>query len=188
MTDRASRLFVGLGGTRRATRPPRVRIDLHHPIPVWSLKVALGCLAAGCAGIVATGWLQWGVAAALVAGVVARPWGFATTALVVAIGVRLVGSDPFEPRGFALLFGLHALVALAAATGDLPWDAAVERGVVGRAARRFVGIQALAQVTAVTAAWVTGQDVSAPWLPMVGAVALAVAGWVGVTRLRRHPG
>ena len=171
--------------TRRPPRP-RVGIELAPCIPAWTLRLACAAAATACLLLVASHGAHWAIGGALIATMAARPGGAAPALFAVGVGLRLVGSeaDPFAPRVFLLVLGLHLTVQLAAVVGDLAWPAAVERRVLVAFAKPFIGIQALAQTAALLGAWATSRQLTVTWLPVVAGTGLAVTAWAVLIRLR----
>lgn len=182
----AAGIVEHLAGPGRTALAPRVHIVVHRPVPAWVVRIAAGATALGCASLVASGRVQWMIAVGLAAGIVVRPRSFAVTGLVVAVALGLVGDAPFGPRLHVLLLATHLLLVLAVGAGDVPWRGTIERSVLTAGTGRFVAIQAVTQATALGAAWVAGQQFSAPRVPVAGALGLAALAWAGVSRLRNQ--
>ncbi len=173
------------------SRPlPRVAADLRIPAPAWSLRALQLLLVVGCVAVSDPTGLGWFVGVVLGGLMVILPRPFWPALFAAWCGfVVLVGSqDPFPPSAFALLFGVHLLLALSAVLDRIPFTARVELPVLAAPARRFVVVQAFSQALALLAAWVTAAEVSVVWVAVTAGALVAVVMWVIVARLTRVAG
>jgi hypothetical protein len=190
----------GIGAALRSARDEGravgVSLEGLWTVPGWTVRVAAGAAAAGLFAV--AGLLDVGrpagtvlqlLAAALVAGVVARPrdgWGGAAL-LVVGMGVLAAG-DPGAGRLAALLLVGHLAVLLAALAARVRWGCRVEVAVPAGLARRAwpvqLGAQALALVVRPVAQAAGGAGAG---LWRVAALAVAVGLLATVLPPRRLP-
>jgi len=155
-------------------RRPRVRVRTGPAVPAWTLRLLLAAVALACVALAGAGTLLsvGGAAAALV--LVLRPGGSAPAVVVGYVAVVLLGtgSGGRPATTSALLLGTHLLVQLAALLGRTSWEARVELRALAAPLRRFLAVQALAQLVALLGAAVTSGGLALPWLPAVAAVGL----------------
>ncbi len=189
--EQAGRLLRTLRiGRAPSARPlPRVAISMGPWVPALVLRVGVAGVALACLALLTPGTGVWvaGALAALV--MVARPSGIALSIFVVALGLRLAltTSEPFAWRSFALLFGVHLLVQLGRVVSNVGWSARIDLRVLASPARRFLLLQAFAQVLALGGALLTSASVAVPWLPVLVGVALTLLAWQLLSRLTGPP-
>lgn len=172
----------------RTRRPPapRVGVDADTSVPAWVLRLASAAAATGCSAVLATSTVTWVIAATLAIAILLSPSGPGPALFAVGTGALLLASpgDPFSPRAFLLILGVHLAVQLAAFAGAVSWRARVELRLLTGAARTFFVVQAVAQMAAVAGAWMAGNEVAVGWIPLAAAVALGVLAWAVVLHLR----
>ena len=172
------RLPAWLRPERRAPLPPRVAVDGVVTLPGWALRLALLALAGVCVAPLAEGrTAPWVVAVVLAAAVARQPGGAAPAVFAVVAGIQLlvVGTGGWHPRTFLVLFGVHALVWLAALNGDLPPDGRLERRALARSTIAFLRLQLPAQALAVVGTWAAVGGARWPWLPLLATIGFAGA-------------
>ncbi|HEX8487255.1 MAG TPA: hypothetical protein VF642_01820 [Propionibacteriaceae bacterium] len=187
--DQAERL-VGTLRLRQlpSYRPlPRVRVALGPWVPGWALRLVQAVVALCCVALLQPGAGTWflGVAGAFL--LVLRPSGIVAACFAAAVGLRLavISPEPYAVTSFLLLFGVHLLVQLARAGSAVPWAARVELRVLLPTVLRFMTVQALAQLLALSGAALTSQALALPWVPVLVGAALAVLGWGLLSQLTR---
>ena len=181
-SERWARLLRAL----RLERPrPHVGIALDASAPAWQLRLLQVAVALGCTAMVATNEVLWVLVAAGLVAMVVRPYPLWQAGFLLAMGAGLLfaPADPFAPRAFVLLFGIHLFVVLGAILGRMPWSARLELRALLASARRFAAIQVFSQLLALAAAWLYLRDVSATWVAVLAGAALAVLAWVVSSRL-----
>jgi hypothetical protein len=156
-------------------------------VPGWVLRFCLAAAALGCTWLLQPGTLLkvLGVAFALLLAI--RPGGMvgATIAVILGLGLLASSSNVFSWRSYALLFGVQLLVSLAILVGNVGWTATLELRALLGPARRFVVLQAAAQMLALVGAAVTATSLSVPLLPVLVGIGLAVLAWMLLSRLAR---
>ena len=173
-------------GRAPSVRPlPRVTIAMGPWVPALALRVGVAAVALACLALSTPGTAIWVVGALAAATVVLRPSGIAVSIFAVALGLRLAltGSEPFAWRSFALLFGVHLMVQLGRLASNVSWAARVDLRVLVSPARRFLLLQAFAQLLALGGALLTSASVTVPWLPVLVGVALTLLAWQLLSRL-----
>jgi hypothetical protein len=167
-----------------------VEIETGAALPAWSLRVVMGGVGAGCGLVVDPIAVTALILAGILALTVVQPGGLGPSAFVLTVCVLLVlGSDrEFSASRLLLVAGLHLLMLLAAALGDLSWRAHIELRALWPAARRFLLIQAGVAGVALAGGWLVGQQVVVAVAPLLVGVGLtALAAWLlpRVARARR---
>lgn len=179
--DQAARWSATVRFGRLPTqRPlPRVRVRLGPWVPALVLRGVQVLVALACVALVAPGpgWRTVAVLGALL--LVVRPSGIVAGCYAFALGFGLAvsSSSPWSLRSFALLLGLHLLVELARQTAGVPWATHVDLRVLVPAGRRFLPVQALAQLLALGGAGLSSTALTVPWLPVLVGVALTLLAW-----------
>lgn len=181
-----------LVGRDESERPlPQVRIELGRWIPAGLLNVAVAALSLICAAQVATAAGHWAMAIVGAVAMAARPLpGMAQLyALVLGGGLALTASDPWAPKVFILIFGVHLFVQLGSLTQGLRWTTRVELAALAAPGRRFLVVQIGAQAAAVGGAWLAGRSIDAGWAAVLAGGCLAALALVlirSVSRARRE--
>jgi hypothetical protein len=185
--EQAGRLLRTLRiGRAPSMRPlPRVTVAMGRWVPVLVLRVGVAAVALACLALLAPGTAIWVLGSLAAVAIVLRPSGIVVSIFAVALGLRLAltGSEPFAWRSFALLFGVHLLVQLGRLVSNVGWSARVDLGVLVSPARRFLLLQAFAQLVALGGALLTSASVTVPWLPVLVGVALTLLAWLLLSRL-----
>lgn len=185
--EQAQRLLQTVGfGRSLSQRPlPRVRIRLGARVPGAVFQLVVAAVALGSAWLVVTGPVSTFFAVAGAVLVLARPSGIACAGYAVGLGFLLAvsSSEPFAPRSFLLLFGVHLLVQLGAVASSVGWSAVLDLRVLVSPLRRFVVVQALAQLLALGGAALASASVTLPWVPVLVGVALTALAWMILSRL-----
>jgi hypothetical protein len=75
------------------------------------------------------------------------------------------------------------MVQLGAIASTVPWSSVVDLRVLVSPARRFLLLQAFAQLVALGGAALTSATVSVPWLPVLVGVGLTLLAWQLMSRL-----
>ncbi|MFC0681812.1 hypothetical protein ACFFGH_28605 [Lysobacter korlensis] len=178
------RLRRALGTSRPL---PRVAAELRTPVPTWALRALQVLVLFGCIALAAPNVLGWflGITIGTLTVVVPRPFWPAAFAVCAGALVWFGSAEAFPPSAFALIFGVHLLVVLAAVLDRIPLTARVELPVLTGQARRFVVVQGFSQALALVAAWITDREMSATWLAVAAGALVAVVMWVIVARLNR---
>jgi hypothetical protein len=175
-------------GRDESDRPlPQVRMELGRSATAGAFNLGVAALALVCAAQLATTTGHWILAIAGAAAMAVRPLpGMAQIyALVLGAGLALTAYDPWAPRVFLLIFGVHLLVALGSLTQGLPWLARVELQVLLAPARRFAVVQGAAQAVALLGAWVAAQHAHAGWVAVIAGACLAAVAVVLVRSVSR---
>jgi hypothetical protein len=173
-------------GRPPSQRPlPKVRIDLGPWLPGPVLRVSVGVVALVGAALLATGPVSWTFAILGAVLLVVRPSGIAAGVYAFGLGflLALAPAAPFAGRSFLLLLIVHLLVQLGAVASSLPWTAVLDLRVLVPPARRFLPVQAGAQLLALAGAALTRATVSVPWLPVLVGAALTAVAWLVLNRL-----
>jgi hypothetical protein len=169
---------------------PRVRLGLRPALPGWLLRllcvalVGVAVLAAGAGGTLTVLGLVLGV------GVAVRPGGIWPVAVLgfVAFVLLSAGEGPWRPGAFLALAAGHLFVQLAALLGPYGWSVRVELAVLGVVLRRYLPIQAAAQLTLLLGAVVSSGGLEVPWLaPTAGLTIGAGVLWLA-PRMGAPPG
>jgi hypothetical protein len=176
-------LRVGRLPTHRAL--PVVTVTIGPWAPAVALRLVQAGVALGCVALKPPGSGVWTLAALGALLLVLRPSGIVAACFTFALGFRLAvsPSGPWLPQAFVLLLGLHLLVELGRLVAGVPWNARVQLRVLLPAARRFLPVQALAQLLALVGAVLTSTGVTVPWVPVLVGVALTGLAWLLLSRL-----
>ena len=177
---------------RLTERRPPVQVDVGAWLPGWSLRLALGALALGCALSVVGGPVAWILLIGLSAAVVVWPSGVAPSAVVVAIAI-VHAAGPQTEHGEAmlhtalLLLGLHALAQWGLLIGRASWTGKVELGALLAPLPRFLGIQAFVQPLALLGGWLAGRTPGPAVLPLLAVLGLGLVAYLWLPRLGAAP-
>ena len=173
-------------------RRPRVGLGLGPALPGWLLRLL--CIALVCVAVVAAGGggTLTVLGLLLAAGLAIRPGGAWPLGVLgfVAVVLLTAGDGPWRPGAFVTLAAGHLFVQLAALLGPYGWSVRVELAVLGVVLRRYLPIQAAAQLTLLLGAVVSSGRLELPWLGpaaalAIGATALWLAPRLGVPPQRR---
>lgn len=190
--DLLARVVRTLHVTRSPTaRPlPRVRVSVGPWVPGALPRLLTGAVGLVCASSLVTGPTSWTLAVVGALLLVLRPSGLAAAVYAFALGFALAVSPavPFAPRSFALLLGVHLMVQLAAFASQCPWLAVVDLRALVPPLRRFLPVQASAQLLALGGAALTSSSVTVVWVPVLAGVGLTVVVWRLLSRMVRPPG
>lgn len=181
-------------GSAPTERPrPRVQIATTRAVPAWALRLAL--LTVGLVCVVVIG--QSVVSAVILSGallfVVAMPGSVSTAVFAVGIGLSLLAFEPgavsgaVSGPGVILLAGVHLVAVLGSVLGQVTLRTAVELRALVPTARRYVVIQAAAQVLALVAGWLSERAVVVTALPILAVLALVAGATWMLPRLHRNP-
>lgn len=155
-------------------------------VPVVAVRVLLAVVGiAGCATCLPS--VAWAVVGALVAVTAAlRPSSLAPWVLAGVLVLHQLGTDPGPGWRFAvLLAAVHLLHVLGGLALALPVRGTLEVRALAAPARRFVVVQAPAQVVAQAALW--GFEGSRrPDVPLVAVLAAAALAGLGVLLVRSY--
>lgn len=171
-----------------SARPkPWVGVDLGPAVSGWLYRLILGLIGLGCAALVVTSVFQWVLIGLLLVLIMIRPSGMVPAILVLLLGIffTVSGGSPLSWQPLLLLFGSHLLVVLSASIGDLPLTGLFELRVLAAPMRRFVIIQAAAQLLALAAGWLSERSISSPGLGILAGLGVAVLAWMLLGRLSR---
>lgn len=182
-------------GSAPDDRPlPRVTIATSRSVSAWGLRLVLIVVGVVCILLIGHSGVARVILGAALIGVVLMPGGVATGAFAVGIGLSML---TFEPGGLpahglvgvgpVLLAAIHLIAVLGSLLGQVPLRTAVELRALLPTARRYVVIQAGAQILGLAAGWISERAVVVTALPILAALALvAGAAWL-IPRLHRHP-
>jgi hypothetical protein len=190
LRDRARHLLRSLWNSLPSpTRLPQVSVDLHGWAPCWLLRLVAATLAISSSALVIHGWFGWLLVAAVVVWMLIRPGAAAAPTLVGLLGLALAlaPAQPWSGRSMLLLLGLHVTLELCRLLGATSWLARVELRVLRKPGWRFVAIQAIAQLTGLAGAALTGRGLDLPWVPVLAAGALLLLAYGWFPRLARRP-
>lgn len=170
----------------RLERPrPRVGVALGASAPAWALRALQVAVALGCTATVATNGAQWALVSVGLVAMVIRPAPAWQAGFVLAIGagLMLTPAEPFAPRVFILLLGVHLFVLLGAFLGRMPWSARLELRAFVASARRLAAIQLFGQTLALAAGWLSSRELASAWIAVAAVAVLAAAAWAVSSRL-----
>ena len=193
LRDRVVELARSTPRSLPALRPRRRRVELGlgPTVPGWLLRgllPVLAVVAVVAAGAPAGGALSWmGLLVGL--GPLVRP-GSAWAVVVVgfvAFVLLTAGDGPWRPGPFVALAATHLLVQLAALLGPFGWSVRVEPGVLLVLLRRYLPVQAAAQVVALVGAVVAQGRVELWWLAPLAALSVGALVVVLGPRLAARP-
>ena len=183
LRDRVVELARSTPRTLPTLRPPRprVRLALGPAVPGWLLR--LPCMALVGVAVVGAGAgdVLTVLGLLLAVGLVVRPGGaWPVVALgFVAFVLLTAGGGPWRSGAFVALATGHLFVQLAALLGPCGWSVRVELGVLLVALRRYLPIQAAAQLSLLAGAVVASGRLELPWLaPAAGLAIGAVVLWL----------
>ncbi len=191
--EQAQRMLQTVGISRSLSqRPlPKVRIRLGPRVPGAVFQLLVAAVALASASLVVRGPISTFFAVAGAVLVIVRPSGIACAGYAVGLGFLLAvsPSEPLAPRSFLLLAGVHLLVQLGAVASGVGWSAVLDLRTLVSPLRRFVVVQALAQLLALGGAALSSSSVTLPWVPVLVGVALTALAWAILSRLsQRRPG
>lgn len=171
------------------TRLPQVSVDLRGWAPCWLLRLVAATLAISTSALVIQGWFGWLLVAAVAVWMLIRPGSAAGPTLAGLLGIALAlgPGQPWSGRSILLLLGLHLTLELCRLLGATSWPARVELRVLSKPGWRFVAIQAIAQLTGLAGAALTGRGLDLPWVPVLAAGALLLLAYGWFPRLARRP-
>lgn len=181
LRDQADRWWATVRVGRLPTqRPlPRVQVSLGPWVPALLLRGVQVIVALANVALVAPGpgWRAVALLGALL--LVVRPSGIVAACFAFALGFGLAvsSSTAWSLKPFILLLGLHLLVELARQSAGVPWATRVDLAVLVPAGRRFLLVQALAQLLALGGAWLSSTALTVPWLPVLVGVSLTLLAW-----------
>lgn len=174
---------------------PHVQITVARAVPAWALRLVLLAVGVGCVMLIGESTVSRVILSGALVVVVVMPGGVSTAVFAVGVGLSLLAFDPgplsgvgpVSADGAVLLAAVHLIAVLGSVLGQVPLRTAVELRALIPTARRYVVIQAGAQVLALVAGWLSERGVVVTALPILAVLALlAGATWL-LPRLHRNP-
>lgn len=171
-------------------RRRRVQLGLGPTLPGWLLRGLLLVLTGVAVEAAGAGPTLLGIGLVLGVGPVLRPGGSWPVAVAgfVAFVALTAGDGAWRPGAFVALGASHLLVQLAALLGPFGWSVQVEPGVLAVLLRRYLPVQAAAQLVALTGAVVAQRQIELGWLAPLAALAVGALVVVLAPRLGARPG
>lgn len=183
-------------GSAPTERPrPRVRIETTRAVPAWALRLLLLAVGAVCVVVIGQSVVSQVILTGALLVVVAMPGGVSAGVFAVMVGLSLLAFDPGTPSAglpvsadaVVLLAAVHLIAVLGSVLGQVPLRTTVELRALLPTARRYVIIQATAQLLALVAGWLSEREVVVTALPVLALLALmGGATWL-LPRLHRSP-
>lgn len=167
-------------------RRPAVTVRLRRWVPGWTIRVCCVLVGIGCVVLTGAPSTLAGIISAVVVLLLIWPGGVMPAVVAVLVGLCALYLDPAvtSARPFLLLAGVHLVLQGAALTSRAGPRARIELGVLAVALRRYLPIQVVSQAVALLGLALTRQRLEVAWLPVLGAVSLALVVFWLVAQLR----